>query len=166
MRKPTHADAELLIRLFEVRREPELRRARRWFLSEFKPTTWADIKANYLNHHDEDRWYRMTLSYWDMVATMVNRGVLHAELFFDHTGEDIATWERVKTLVPGARAESRPTYLMQFEKLVHAHQAYRQKLNDAARAASKPTNGAAAGATRAAKPGALAARAGGRARRR
>jgi hypothetical protein len=43
-----------------------------------------------------------------MVATMVNRDVLHAELFFDHTGEDIATWERVKGLVAGARAESGP----------------------------------------------------------
>jgi len=156
MPKPTQADADLLLRLYEMRREPELRRARMWMLSEFKPTTWADIKARYLSHEDTDRWFRMTTSYWEMVGAMVNRGVLNAELFFDHTGEDIVTWERVKGLVPDARADIRPTYLFQFEKLVQAHQAYRKKTNAAALAAAKKsTNGegavapAASGARRA-----------------
>ena len=152
MPKPTYADAELLIRLYELRRDPELRRARQWLLSEFKPTTWADIKARYLTHEDEDRWYRMATSYWEMLATMVNRGVLHAELFFDHTGEDIVTWERVKGFVVDARADIRPTYLMQFEKLVQAHQAYRKKTNAAALAAGKKSsNGSGAAVPRAAK---------------
>ena len=147
MPKPTQADADLLLRLYEMRREPELRRARMWMLSEFKPTTWADIKARYLSHEDTDRWFRMTTSYWEMVGAMVNRGVLNAELFFDHTGEDIVTWERVKGLVPDARADIRPTYLFQFEKLVQAHQAYRKKTNAAALAAAKKsTNGEGAAA--------------------
>ncbi|HEY6196369.1 MAG TPA: hypothetical protein VI504_15160 [Candidatus Eisenbacteria bacterium] len=132
MAKPTHADAELLLHLYEIRREPELRRSRAWLLTEFKSTTWAEVKSRYLSHTDEDRWFRMATSYWEMAATMVNRGTLHAELFFDHTGEDIATWERIKGVIPDARADIRPTYLMQFEKLVAAHQAYRKKTNAAA----------------------------------
>jgi len=132
MPKPSHADAELLLHLYEIRREPELRRARAWLLAEFKSTTWAEVKARYLSHSDEDRWFRMATAYWEMTATMVNRGTLHAELFFDHTGEDIATWERIKGVVPDARADLRPTYLVQFEKLVVAHQAYRKKTNAAA----------------------------------
>jgi hypothetical protein len=131
MRKPTHADAELLLRLYEVRREPELRRARQWFLTEFKATDWTEIKLRYLSHSEEDRYFRMTTSYWEMVATLVNRGVLHAELFFDHTGEDIVTWERCKAWVAAARADIRPTYLYQFERLVEAHQAYRKRINAA-----------------------------------
>ena len=138
MAKPTHADAELLLRLYEIRREPELRRARAWFLSEFKPTTWADVKSRYLSHTEEDRWFRMTISYWEMVGTMVNRGILHDELFFDHTGEDIATWERVKGLVADARADIRPTYMMHFERLVAGHQAYRKRTNEAALKTAKP----------------------------
>jgi hypothetical protein len=137
MPKPTHADAELLLHLYEMRREPELRRARKWMMSEFKPTTWADIKSRYLSNVDEDRWYRMTTSYWEMLATMVNRGVLHAELFFDHTGEDIVTWDKIKAVIPDARADIRPTYLFQFEKLVTAHQAYRKKTIAAALATGK-----------------------------
>jgi len=152
MPKPTHADAELLLHLYEMRREPELRRARKWMMSEFKATTWADIKSRYLSNVDDDRWFRMTTSYWEMLATMVNRGVLHAELFFDHTGEDIVTWERIKTLIPDARADIRPTYLFQFEKLVLAHQAYRKKSIAAAQAAAKKgSNGSNGEPMRAAK---------------
>jgi hypothetical protein len=139
MAKPTHADAELLLHLYEIRREPELRRARAWLLTEFKSTTWADVKSRYLSHSDEDRWFRMATSYWEMVATMVNRGTLHAELFFDHTGEDVVSWERIKAVVPEARADIRPTYLCQFEELVAAHQAYRKKANAAALARSAGT---------------------------
>jgi len=127
MRKPTHADAELLLHLYEIRRDPELRQARAWFLSEFKPTTWADIKSRWLSHGEEDRHFRMTVSYWEMVGTLVNRGVLHPDLFFDHTGEDIVTWNRCKALIPEARADLRPNFLHQFETMVIAHEAFRAK---------------------------------------
>jgi hypothetical protein len=145
MRKPTTADAELLIRLYEVRREPELRRARQWFLTEFRPAGWAEIKARYLSHSDEDRWFRMTISYWEMIGAIVNRGALHAELFYDHTGEDVVTWERCKVWIQEARADIRPTYLYQFERLVAGHLAFRMKVNAAF---------AAAGARRVARPSA------------
>lgn len=127
MRKPTHADAELLLKLYEVRRDPELRRARAWFLTEFKPGSWAEIKARYLSHSEEDRWMRMTVSYWEMVGTLVNRGVLHPELFFEHTGEDIVSWNRCKAVMADARADMRPNYLHQFETMVRAHEAHRAK---------------------------------------
>jgi len=127
MRKPTHADAELLLHLYEMRREPELRQARAWFLTEFKPTTWADIKSRWLGHADEDRYFRMTVSYWEMVGTLVNRGVLHEDLFFDHTGEDIVTWNRLKELIDDARADMRPNYLHQFETMVQTHAAHRAR---------------------------------------
>ena len=131
MRKPTEDDAELLLHLYEIRRDPELRRARQWFLTEFKATDWSHIKTGYLKFGDEDRWFRMTTSYWEMVGSMVNREVLHAELFFDHTGEDIVSWERCKPWIAGARADIRPSYLIQFERMVAAHQEYRKKVNAA-----------------------------------
>ena len=104
MRKPNHADAELLIRLYELRRDPELRRARQWFLTDFSAQSWTEIKLRYLTHSDEDRHFRMTTSYWEMVGSLVNRDVLHAEVFFDHTGEDIVSWERCKPWISEARS--------------------------------------------------------------
>ncbi len=138
MRRATSDDAELLIRLYELRRDPELRRARQWFLTDFKPESWPDVKARYLSHTDEDRWFRMTTAYWEMVASIVNRGVLHAELFFDHTGEDIVSWQRCAPWIAQARADMRPTYLVQFERLAEAHQAYRRRTNEAAVRAAAP----------------------------
>lgn len=137
MRKPTHEDAELLVRLYEIRRDPELRRARQWFLHEFKPGEWSEIKARYMSFQDEDRWFRMTISYWEMVAAMVNRGILHPDLFFDHTGEDVVSWERCKPWIAGARADIRPSYLIQFERMVAAHQEYRKVVNAAVLAGPK-----------------------------
>src|SRR5439155_21596581 len=160
MRKPSHADAELLLHLYEIRREPELRRARAWFLTEFKAAAWSEIKPRYLGHSEEDRFFRQTTSYWEMVATLVNRGVLHDELFFDHTGEHIVTWERVKPWLEGARAAIRPTYLYQFEKLVNDHLAYRAKLNQRYLAARAAGNGGPAARPRSAtRPRRTAARA-------
>ena len=139
MRKPTPADADLLLKLYEIRREPELRHARKWFLTEFNAASWADIKSRYLSHSDEDRYFRMTVSYWEMVGTMVNRGMLHDEVFFDHTGEDIVTWARCAPWIAEARADIRPTYLYQFEKLVADHQAFRTRVNAAfLRATTRP----------------------------
>jgi hypothetical protein len=149
MRKPTPADAELLMRLYEIRRDPELRRARQWFLHDFKPGEWKEIKPGYLSFTDEDRWFRMTTSYWEMVGSMVNREILHPELFFDHTGEDIVTWERCKPWLAGVRADIRPSYLIQFERMVAAHLEYRKKVNAAVVAEAK--GGAAAGSGAAAK---------------
>lgn len=134
MRAPTPADGRLLLHLYDVRREPELRKARAWFLTQFKPDSWAEIKSRYLSHEDEDRWFRMTTSYWEMVGTLVNRGALNAELYFDHTGEDIVTWERCKPWIAEARADLRPTYLYQLERLVVAHQEFRVKTIAAYRA--------------------------------
>ena len=148
MAKPTHADAELLLHLYEIRREPELRRARAWVLAEFKATTWADVKSRYLSHVDEDRWFRMATSYWEMVATMVNRGTLHAELFFDHTGEDIVTWERCKPWIAEARADLRPNYLAQFEAMVQGHAAHRARGIAAYQAAQQRRTAAAAPRTK------------------
>ena len=132
MSRPTHADAELLLRLYEIRRDPELRMARKWFLTEFQPRPWDEMKGTYLSHTDEDRWFRMTFSYWEMVGALVNRGVLHDELFFEHTGEDVVTWERCKPWIAGARAAIRPTYLHNFETLVENHVKFRNRINAAA----------------------------------
>jgi hypothetical protein len=138
MRKATHADAELLLHLYEVRRDPELRRSRQWILTTFKPASWAEIKSRYLSHSDEDRWFRMATSYWEMVGTMLATGVLHPEMFFDHTGEDIVTWEKCKSWIAEARVDLRPTYLWRFEQMVVAHQAYRVRTIAAAKKAAAP----------------------------
>jgi len=126
MSKPTTADAELVLRLYEIRRDPELRKARQWMLSEFKATSWEEVEAQYLSGTEFDRFFRMVTSYWEMVAGMVNRGVLNEDLYFDSTGEHVVVWNKIKAIVPGARAKIRPTYLWNLEQLVRRHLAWRE----------------------------------------
>ena len=126
MSKPSAADAELVLRLYEIRRDPELRKARQWLLSEFKATTWEEVEAQYLSGTEPDRFFRMVTSYWEMLAAMVNRGVLNEDLYFDSTGEHVVVWNRIKAIVPGARAKIRPTYLWNLEQLVRRHLAWRE----------------------------------------
>lgn len=139
MRKPTHADAELLLHLYEIRRDPELRAARAWIISKYKAVPWSVMKKDYLSGSQEDRWFRMATSYWEMVATLVNRGVMHAELFFDHSGEAVVTWDRIKMVVPELRAAIRPTYLLNMERMVEAHLAYRKRTIAALAKRTSPT---------------------------
>lgn len=129
MSKPTAADAELVLRLYEIRRDPELRKARQWMLSDFKATAWEEVESQYLSGSEPDRHYRMVTSYWEMVAGMVNRGVLNEELYFDSTGEHIVVWNKIKAIVPGARAKIRPTYLWNLEQMVRRHLAWRERTN-------------------------------------
>jgi hypothetical protein len=126
MRKPTHDDAMLLLKLYELRREPEMRAARSWVMTN-PPLTWEELKDRYLSHEEHDRYVRMVSSYWQMVGTLVNRGILHAEIFFEHTGEDIVAWEKCARWIEGARRDIRTTYCGEFEQLVKSHQAYRAR---------------------------------------
>lgn len=126
--KPTKADAELLIRLYELRREPEMRKARGWYASDYKPGGWEETKTFFGTGAPEDRYLRMVTSYWDMVAAFVRNGILNEDLFFQTNGEDILVWNKAKVWVPGRRTDmNQPFYLKNLESVAIAHQAFREK---------------------------------------
>jgi hypothetical protein len=84
----THADAELVLKLYELRREPELRRARQFVMMEFWPTSADDYLA-LLGEFGSQRnaWHRQATSYWEMAASLVVRGVVNREIFVDWASE-------------------------------------------------------------------------------
>jgi len=125
--KPTAQDADLILRLYELRRDPEMRRARAYMISEFNAASWEQIRPHYLTGNELDRHFRMATSYWEMVAAFVNRGMIDEDLFFDTHGEDIVVWNKVKGLVPEARKHIRPTWLWNLERMARRHQAWRER---------------------------------------
>lgn len=75
-------DAELLLKLYELRREPELRKARDWWLWEFSPRNAEDfLKVAFAAGTQENNWLRQGASYWGMAAAFVVQGVLDEDLF-------------------------------------------------------------------------------------
>lgn len=81
--------AQLNLQLFNLRREPVLREARLWFVTEFNPNTLADAAA--LAGGERNAAFRMVISYWEMAASLVTTGAIDAEAFLAAHGEIVAT---------------------------------------------------------------------------
>jgi hypothetical protein len=81
-KKPTTADAQLLLQLYDLRREAELRKARSWWNGEFFPQSADDyLKVLWAPKAQENAWLRQVPSYWSMAAAFVLHDVLNEELF-------------------------------------------------------------------------------------
>ena len=125
MPKPTIDQADLMLRLYEMRRDPEMRRARAYVMHEFAARSWDEM--GYMSGTDPDRYFRMVTSYWEMVAGIVNQGLIDEELFFDSQGEGLFVWTRVRAVIPEARQKFRPTYLWNLERMARRQQAWRER---------------------------------------
>ncbi len=102
----SHDDANLILRLYELRREERLRAAREWFVSSFKGVNTADQFMQLCPPGSpENAYFRMVVTYWDMAASFVNAGVLNPELFFRNSGEMMYVWERLSDIAPSLRAQ-------------------------------------------------------------
>jgi hypothetical protein len=111
--------AELILRLYELRRDPELRAARQWFAREFRPSSAQDILSLILSGERASASYRMVTSYWEMAAAMVNRGAIDPELFRESNGEHVGFFSIIEPFLEEFRALTKETaYLVQWEKLV------------------------------------------------
>jgi len=128
MGEVTHEQANLLLRLYELRREPRLREAREWYFAHFKPTSPEDAMRICPPNSKENAYMRMVLSYWDMVTSMANRGLIDEEFFFENTGEHWLVWERVKPIIPAMRAMFKnPNFHRNLEENVKRLDAWREK---------------------------------------
>lgn len=102
-RPATYDDANLILRLYEERREEKLRTAREWFVGECKPKSLEQWKAICPPGSPMNAYFRMVTSYWEMACSFVVSGVLHEELFIQNSMEHLVVWERVKLIVPELR---------------------------------------------------------------
>lgn len=113
--------AELILKLYEIRRDPEMRLARQWFSREFRPGSAQEIMGLILSGERASAEYRMVTSYWDMVAALVNRGAIDFELFRETNGEYIAFFSLVEPYLAEFRQlTGEADYLANWEKLVRA----------------------------------------------
>ncbi len=101
-RAPNHHDAELVLRLFELRRETKLREARSW-LGIFYPESVENLYRAYMA---PDNFLRMVAGYWDIATSLVNHEVIHRGLFVEAGGEAFFLWAKVGEFVPGFREKT------------------------------------------------------------
>lgn len=133
MSTPTHADAELILKLYDLRRETELRKARAWWVGAFWPNSADDIIAVLrATNTPENAWFRQATSYWGMAASFVSRGVLNEELFLEPSvsGELFFIYAKVAPFLKELREKlQNPTLFATLEKLVTGSQAARDRFD-------------------------------------
>jgi len=145
---PDHHDAELLLRLYDLQREEKLRRAREWFERDFRAQNAEELDRLCPPGSEESAYLRMTLSYWDMAASIVNHGLIQEQFFFENSGELWSTFEKGKAAVAVIRgAHKNPRAFENLEKLALKYEKWmeerapgsiemrRQQLSAAGRAA-------------------------------
>ena len=151
MRDPNMDDVNLVLKLYDLRRETELRKART-FIMMFDPKTIDDVKAVVAFTHPENAHFRQVMSYWGMVADFTVRGLLHPEMFAAHCGEALFIWSKFERFLPELRAKVSPTFLINIENAIKSHPAVEQKAEVIRRMMSKETQAPAAKGSRAPKP--------------
>jgi hypothetical protein len=128
----TPADAQVVLQLFELRREAEMRKARNWFGMEFNPTTVDEMMAIVMDmKSDGNRYFRMVTSYWEMAATLALHGAVNEELFLDTQGELFFVMAKLYPFLDGMREKMQaPQAMAKCEALINKSEASKQKLQD------------------------------------
>ena len=111
-------EAGLILKLFELRREEKMRKARDWYFAEFNPQSFADFNSAMFG--ENGAYLRMVLSYWEMAAALVKNGAIGLELFSDTNGEHIGVFSKVEPLLGEIRAAYGPQFAASFEQLIDA----------------------------------------------
>jgi hypothetical protein len=115
----TPADAEIILKLYELRTETVMREARAWVIGQFWPNTVDDVFAVLLNPtHPHNPHLRQVLSYWEMAAALVLHGAVSAELFVDSNGEGFFLLAKFAHILDGIR-ERNAYFLTKTSELVN-----------------------------------------------
>ena len=123
-----HAEADLILKLYNLRREETLRAARDWYFREFHPQSIEDVSNAMMGEHSGH--LRMVVSYWDMAAALVNHGAISLEMFDDTNGEFIGVFMKLQPFLAEIRAAYGPRFLVSVEKLIDSLPHGRERVNE------------------------------------
>ncbi len=100
----SHEDANLILKLYELRREDRMRAARTWFVQSFHVKSLEEFRKLCPQDSAENASFRQMVTYWEMAASFLNSGLLNKELFYRSGMELLFTYERMRDLLPELRA--------------------------------------------------------------
>ena len=112
-----YESAQLLLHLYDVRREAVLREARQWFVRDFTPETFEEMVGIITGQRNAS--YRMVVGYWDMAASFVTFGAVDPEMFRAASGEIFETFSKILPFLPQLRERSgNPDFARYIESVV------------------------------------------------
>jgi hypothetical protein len=105
---PDHHDADLILKIYDLRREPVMRESRDAINRDFWPRNAEQALAILQPDHPLNRQYRQTSSYWEMVYGMARQGVVHTDFLLESNGEGLLLFARVEPYLEQIRAATSP----------------------------------------------------------
>jgi hypothetical protein len=106
--QPDHHDAELLLQVYDLRRETSLREARTAINGEFWPVTYDDIVAILKLDHPLNAFWRQASTYWEMVYGIARHGIVHPEYWMESNGEGLLLFAKVSPWLADLRRDANP----------------------------------------------------------
>ncbi|MBV9300819.1 MAG: hypothetical protein JOY62_10125 [Acidobacteriaceae bacterium] len=119
-------EAGLILKLYELRRDETMRKARNWFIVEFHPNSLEDYTNAMFS--ENSAYLRMVATYWEMAAALVNNGAIDLKLFDETNGEHFVVFAKLEPLLPAIRAEHGEQVLRNLEKLIEDTPKSRQRV--------------------------------------
>jgi hypothetical protein len=121
-KKATAADAQLILKLYDLRREAEMRKARNWWFVEFWPRSADDfMKIAFTPGTPQNNWLRQVTGYWSMAASFVLQGALNSDLFLQPavSGEMFIVFAKVQPFLKELREKAQdPHMFATIEKVI------------------------------------------------
>jgi hypothetical protein len=115
----TPADADIILKLYELRTEAVMRESRAWVIGQFWPNTSDEVFALLQNPADpHNPQLRQVMSYWEMAAALVVHGAVSAELFVDTNGEGFFLLAKFAHILDEIR-EKHPPFLSKTSELTN-----------------------------------------------
>ena len=126
MRKPAFRDAYLALELYDLRREADLRQART-LVGDLLSAPFDEIRPLLDYAHPKNAYLRQVVSYWEMAASFVLRGILHPDVYLDACEEGIFTYAVLEEHLPRIR-EIRPNFLAKTDAVIQEHPSVKGRL--------------------------------------
>jgi hypothetical protein len=125
---PDHHDAEIVLRVYELRREPVMRESRAAINAKFWPKTWEDVQAVLKSDHPLNAAFRQTATYWEMVYSFARHGVVNPDFLLESNAEGLLLFARLKPFLAEYRAATSPHTLRNAEWIATNSEVGRQRM--------------------------------------
>ena len=102
---PTHEDAKLILKLYDLRREAVMRESRNALNGKFWPQTYEELLAITKFDHPLNAAFRQTSSYWEMVYGIARHGIVPAGYLVENNGEGLFLYAKVQPFLERFRKE-------------------------------------------------------------
>ncbi|HZC43333.1 MAG TPA: hypothetical protein VE195_04105 [Acidobacteriaceae bacterium] len=126
----THNDAEIILKLYDLRREEVLRKARHWMIYEFSPKTPEEfLEVLQGAGSQENAYFRQVISYWEMAASLVVHGAVKSDLYLDSNGEGILIFAKLYAFRETYAAKTGFPFMRQTAQMIDKYPMARDRFN-------------------------------------